>query len=229
MATSGTSDFTLDIIDICEEAYERAGMEMRGGYELKTARRSLDLMSLEWINRGVNLWTIEEGTLALTAGTATYGFPAGTIDFIEHHIRTNAGSTSNQSDSSLTRISPSTFANIPNKLTSGKPLQIYIQRTNSPQFTLWPVPDATQTYTLAFLRIKRIQDVGTKGTNNYDAPERWLPALTAGLAYYVSMKNVQTQERTPGLKQIYDEQFDFAAGEDRVKAGIRITPGGYNI
>jgi hypothetical protein len=124
MATSGTSDFTLDIIDICEEAYERAGMEMRGGYELKTARRSLDLMSLEWINRGVNLWTIEEGTLALTAGTATYGFPAGTIDFIEHHIRTNAGSTSNQSDSNLTRISPSTFASIPNKLTSGKPLQI---------------------------------------------------------------------------------------------------------
>ena len=104
-----------------------------------------------------------------------------------------------------------------------------MQRTNSPKFTLWPVPDSTETYTLAFLRIKRIEDVGTKGINNYDAPERWLPALTAGLAYYVSMKNAQTQERTPGLKQIYDEQFDFAAGEDRVKAGIRITPGGYNI
>ena len=132
MATSGTSDFTLDIIDVCEEAYERAGLEMRGGYDLKTARRSLDLMSLEWINRGLNLWTIEEGTQTLTAGTATYSFPAGTIDFLEHHIRTDAGNTDTQADTSLVRVSPSTFQNIPNKLTQGKPLQIYIQRTTSP-------------------------------------------------------------------------------------------------
>jgi len=229
MATSGTQNFTLDIIDICEEAYERAGVEMRGGYDLKTARRSLDLMSLEWINRGVNLWTIEEGTMALTAGTATYSFPAGTIDFIEHHIRTNSGSSSNQSDSNLSRISPSTFANIPNKLTQGKPLQIYIQRTNSPQFTLWPTPDSTETYTFYFLRIKRIEDVGASGTNNYDAPERWLPALTSGLAYYISMKKPEAFTRITTLKQIYDEHFNYAAGEDRVKAGIQITPGGYTI
>ena len=227
MATSGTSDFTLDIIDICEEAYERAGLEMRGGYDLKTAHRSLDLMSLEWINRGLNLWTIEEGTQTLTAGTATYSFPAGTIDFLEHHIRTDAGDTNTQADTSLVRVSPSTFQNIPNKLTQGKPLQIYIQRTTSPQYTLWPVHDDAQTYTVVFLRIKRIQDVGTAGSNTYDAPDRWLPALTSGLAYYVAMKRPESSDRLGLLKQVYEEQFALCAAEDRVKAGVQLIPGGY--
>lgn len=228
MATSGTSDFTLDIIDVCEEAYERAGLEMRGGYDLKTARRSLDLMSLEWINRGLNLWTIEEGTQALTAGTATYSFPAGTIDFLEHHIRTDAGDTNTQADTSLVRVSPSTFQNIPNKLTQGKPLQIYIQRTTSPQYTLWPVPDDTETYTIVFLRVKRIQDVGTAGSNTYDAPDRWLPALTSGLAYHVAMKRPESFDRVGLLKQVYEEQFALCAAEDRVKAGVQLIPGGYS-
>ena len=120
MATSGTSAFTLDISDICEEAYERAGVEMRGGYDLKTARRSLDLMSLEWINRGLNLWTIEEGSQTLTAGTASYSFPSGTIDFLDQMIRTDDADADNQTDTSITRISPSTYAAIPNKLTQAR-------------------------------------------------------------------------------------------------------------
>jgi len=229
MATSGTSDFTLDIVDICEEAYERAGLEMRGGYDLKTARRSLDLMSLEWINRGLNLWTIEEGTQAITPGTATYNFPSGTIDLLEHHIRTNAGDVNTQSDSSLVRVSPSTYQNIPNKLSQGKPLQIYIQRTTAPHYTLWPVPDDAETYTLVFLRIKRIQDVGTAGSNTYDAPDRWLPALTSGLAYYVAMKRPEAQGRVGLLKEVYEEQFSLCAAEDRVKAGVQLIPGGYGF
>ncbi len=229
MATSGTSDFTLDIVDICEEAYERAGLEMRGGYDLKTARRSLDLMSLEWINRGLNLWTIEEGTQAITPGTATYNFPSGTIDLLEHHIRTNAGDVNTQSDSSLVRVSPSTYQNIPNKLSQGKPLQIYIQRTTAPHYTLWPVPDDAETYTLVFLRIKRIQDVGTAGSNTYDAPDRWLPALTSGLAYYVAMKRPEAQGRVGLLKEVYEEQFALCAAEDRVKAGVQLIPGGYGF
>ena len=228
MATSGTTTFTLDILDICEEAYERAGLEMRGGYDLKTARRILDLMSLEWVNRGLNLWTIEEGSQTLTNGTATYSFPAGTIDFIDQLIRTDAGSVANQDDSSVVRISPSTYAAIPNKLTKGKPLQIYIQRTTSPQYTLWPVPDDADTYSLIYWRVRRIQDTGTAGSNNYDAPERWLPALTAGLAYYVSLKNPETQSRTQALKAIYDEQFGYAAAEDRIKASFQVVPGGYS-
>jgi hypothetical protein len=227
MATSGTSDFTLDIVDICEEAYERAGLEMRSGYDLKTARRSLDLMSIEWINRGLNLWTIEEGTQSITAGTATYDFPPATIDFLDQMIRTDVGETNNQADTSVTRISPMSYAQLPNKLQEGKPLQIYIQRTTSPQYTLWPVPDDAQTYTLVFWRIRRIQDAGTAGTNTYDAPDRWLPALTAGLAYYVSMKRPETAQRTQLLKAVYDEQFGWAADEDRIKASIQLVPGGY--
>ena len=227
MATSGTSTFTLDIVDICEEAFERAGVEMRSGYDLKTARRSLDLMSLEWVNRGLNLWTIEEGTQLLTADVATYSFPAGTIDFLEQMIRTNAGNVSTQADTSLTRISPPAYASIPNKLSTAKPLQIYFQRTTSPQYTLWPVPDNTETYTLVYWRIKRIEDVGTAGTNTYDAPNRWLPALTAGLAYYVAMKKPQAEGRVQGLKAVYEEQFAFAAAEDRVKASFQVIPGGY--
>jgi len=227
MATSGTSAFNLDIIEVCEEAYERAGLEMKSGYDLKTARRSLDLMSLEWINRGLNLWTIEEGTQTLTAGTATYSFPSGTIDFLDQMIRTDAGETNTQTDTSITRISPSTYASLPNKLQQAKPLQIYIQRTTSPQYTLWPVPDDVQTYTLVYWRVKRIEDAGTKGSNNYDAPERWLPALTAGLAYYISMKRPESAARTQGLKQVYEEQFNYCAEEDRVKTGFRVVPGGY--
>ena len=227
MATSGTSAFTLDIADVCEEAFERAGVEMRSGYDLKTARRSLDLMSLEWVNRGLNLWTIDEGTQTLTASTATYSFPSGTIDFIDQVIRTDAASVTNQTDTSLTRISPSSYSSIPNKLNTGKPLQIYFQRTTSPQYTLWPVPDDVETYTLVYWRVKRIQDTGTAGSNNYDAPERWLPALTAGLAYYVAMKKPESQNRVQGLKAVYDEQFEYAAAEDRVKASFQVVPGGY--
>ena len=227
MASSGTTTFTLDIADICEEAFERAGVEMRGGYDLKTARRSLDLMSLEWINRGLKLWTIEEGTQALTAGTATYSFPSGTIDFIDQVIRTDAADTDNQTDTSLTRISPPTYSSIPNKLTQGKPLQIYFQRTTSPQYTLWPVPDDAETYTLVYWRVRRVQDTGTAGSNNYDAPERWLPALTSGLAYYIAMKKPESQQRLPGLKAIYEEQFEYASAEDRVKATFQVIPGGY--
>ena len=227
MATSGTSTFTLDIADICEEAFERAGVEMRSGYDLKPARRSLDLMSLEWANRGLHLWTIEEGTQLLTANVATYSFPAGTIDFLDQMIRTDAGDTSKQADTSLIRISPPTYASIPNKLSTAKPLQIYIQRTTSPQYTLWPIPDDVQTYTLVYWRIKRIEDVGTAGTNTYDAPDRWWPALTAGLAYYVAMKKPAAEGRVQGLKAVYDEQFEFAAEEDRVKANFQVIPGGY--
>ena len=144
-------------------------------------------------------------------------------------IRTDAGDTSKQADTSLIRISPPTYASIPNKLSTAKPLQIYIQRTTSPQYTLWPIPDDVQTYTLVYWRIKRIEDVGTAGTNTYDAPDRWLPALTAGLAYYVAMKKPEAEGRVQGLKAVYDEQFAFAADEDRVKANFQVIPGGYGV
>ena len=150
MATSGTTAFDMDFTEIAEEAGERAGREMRAGYDLRTARRSMNLMTIEWQNRGINLWTIEEGTVTLTKGTSQYTLPADTIDLLEQVIRTNSGNTSTQSDLTLNRIGVSTFATIPNKLTEGRPIQVWIDRQrDAPVLNLWPVPDKNDTYIIA--------------------------------------------------------------------------------
>ena len=128
MATSTTNDFNLDIAEAAEEAFELAGLEMRTGYDLRTARRSIDLMMLEWANRGLNLWQVESGSTTLTAGTATYTLDADTIDLLEHHLRTDDGNSDSQSDTELTRVSFSTYAGIPNKLDQGRPNEILINR-----------------------------------------------------------------------------------------------------
>ena len=145
---------TPDLPDIFEEAYERAGLELNTGYDLRTARRSLNIMLLEWQNRGLNLFTIDEGTLALTAGTATYTMPVDTIDLIEHQLRTGTGT--NQVDSALERLSVSSYANQSNKNTQGRPSQVFVERlATETRVTLWPVPDSTTSYTLAYHRLKR--------------------------------------------------------------------------
>lgn len=160
MTTSGTTDFTLDFTEIAEEAFERAGREMRSGYDLRTARRSMNLMMIEWQNRGINLFTVEQGTIPLIAGTATYNLPADTIDLLEHVVRTGSGS--NQQDLSISRISVSTYATIPSKTATGRPIQVWIERLrDNPKVTLWPVPDTAQPYTLVYWRLRRIQDAGS--------------------------------------------------------------------
>jgi len=146
MATSGTAAFNPEIVEIVEEAYERCGLELRSGYDLKTARRSLDIMAAEWSNKGINLWTVESGTVSLTTGTATYTLPADTIDLLETVIRTGSGS--NQQDLSINRISVSTYATIPNKNNQGRPIQIYVDRQATPKVSVWPTPDSSATYTL---------------------------------------------------------------------------------
>jgi hypothetical protein len=128
--TSGSTAFNLDLTELVEEAFERAGSELRSGYDLRTARRSLNIMFADWANRGINLWTIEPGTIDLVQGQNTYPLPDDTIDLLEHLIRTNANSTANQADLTITRISVSTYATIPNKLTQARPIQIWIQRYN---------------------------------------------------------------------------------------------------
>jgi len=223
MATSGTSSFNLDLSEIVEEAFERCGSELRTGYDLKTARRSLNLMFADWANRGVNMWTFEQGTQTLTPGTATYNLPADTVDLLEHVIRTGAGNVSTQADLTITRISVSTYATIPNKLQQGRPIQIWIERLNTPQFTVWPVPDSSQTYQLVYWRLRRIQDAGN-GTNTMDMPFRFIPCMVAGLAYYLSMKVTGAEARMPVLKQQYDEAWALAAEEDREKAAVRFVP-----
>jgi hypothetical protein len=225
MAIATTNSFNLNIGEIVEEAYERAGLQARTGYDYRTARRSIDMMMLEWQNRGINLWTIESGTQTLTADTATYTLPDDTIDLMETHLRLDAGDSSSQSDYQLTRISPTQYSDIPNKLQVGQPTQIWIQRlTTTPQFTLWPVPDSTRTYTVAYYRIRQIYDSGTEGSNNMDVPKRFIPCLVSGLAYYVAMKRPEVTDRLPFLKQEYEEQWKLASEEDRIKANFRFVP-----
>ena len=130
MTTSGVSDFDLDLSELIEEAFERAGSELRTGYDMRTARRSMNILFADWANRGINMWTIEQGSFTLTQGLNTYALPLDTVDLLEHVIRTNANSTSNQADLTITRISISTYATLPNKLQQARPIQVLIQRNS---------------------------------------------------------------------------------------------------
>ncbi len=223
MTTSGTTAFNLDLTEIVEEAFERVGSEMRTGYDLRTARRSLNLMFADWANRGINMWTFEQGSIPLVAGQATYNLPADTVDLLEHVIRTGAGSAATQADLTITRISVSTYATIPNKLQQARPIQVWIERLNTPRITVWPVPDNSQPYTFVYWRLKRIQDAGN-GVNTMDMPFRFLPCMVAGLAYYLALKVPGGAERLGVLKQQYDEAWQLASDEDREKAAVRFVP-----
>jgi hypothetical protein len=300
MSTSGTSAFTLNLNEIVEEAFERAGGQLRSGYDLRTARRSLNLLFADWANRGINLWTVEQGSFTLTPGLMTYPLPVDTVDLLEHVIRTQANNSATQADLTITRISVSTYATIPNKLTQARPIQIYVNRQSGnagptgltlngginavvtsitlsstvglpasgyvkigsetifysyivgnvltncfrgqnnttaashltgvavslqqlPCVTLWPVPDDSQTYTLVYWRMRRIQDAST-GITDFDIPFRFITCLTAGLSYYLALKIPEGMGRLDILKSMYDEAWDLAAGEDREKAADRLVP-----
>jgi hypothetical protein len=223
MATSGVANFNLDLAEVVEEAFERAGGELRTGYDLRTARRSLNLMFADWANRGLNMFTYEQGTQVLTPGVATYVLPTDTVDLLEHVIRTGAGNVSTQADLTITRISVSTYATIPNKLQQARPIQIFIERLNTPQFTVWPIPDNTQTYTLVYYRLRRIENAGD-GVNTMDMPFRFLPCMVAGLAYHLALKIPGGSERLGVLKEQYDSAWALASEEDREKAAVRFVP-----
>ena len=300
MTTTGSTLFNMDFTEIAEEAWERAGREMRSGYDLKTARRSMNLMTIEWQNRGINMWTIEQGFITLTAGLATYALPTDTIDLLEHVIRTGANSSATQADLSITRISVSTYATIPNKLQQARPIQVFIQRLSGqvnptssylngaitatattitldtvvglagsgfirlesediyytyisgnvlggvfrgqnnttaaahvdgiavfvpqlPAITVWPTPDNSTTYQFVYYRLRRVQDAGA-GSETADMNFRFLPCVVAGLAYHIAMKVPELAPRMDMLKNIYNEQFELAAQEDREKATLRLVP-----
>lgn len=243
MTTSGLTEFNLDLNEIVEEAFERCGAELRTGYDLRTARRSMNLLFADWANRGINMWTMEQGTINLVQGTSTYVLPIDTVDLIEHVIRTGAGNPSTQADLTISRISVDTYATIPNKLSQGRPIQIWVNRqsgatyptatapgyanpttgVDAPQVTVWPTPDGSQPYQLVYWRLRRIQDSGT-GTKTFDVPFRMLNAMTCGLAYYLALKIPGADARLPVLKQQYDEAWDLASTEDREKAPQRFVP-----
>lgn len=230
MTTSGTASFNLDLNNLLEEAFERCGVEMRTGYDMRTARRSLNLLTIEWANRGINLWTIEEGSIPLFQDQSTYNLPVDTIDLLDFVVRTNTGTV--QSDLTITRLSASSYASIPNKLTRGRPIQVWVNRqsgaeeptgVNHPKVVLWPVPDRSSYYTFVYWRLRRIQDAGS-GVNTQDIPFRFLPCLVAGLAYYLAMKVPEAAGKIDLLKMQYEEQWNYAADEDREKASVHLIP-----
>ena len=300
MTTTGSTLFNMDFTEIAEEAWERAGREMRSGYDLRTARRSMNLMTIEWQNKGINMWTMEQGFINLTPGLATYALPTNTIDLLEHVIRTGSNTSSTQADLTITRISVSTYATIPNKLSQARPIQVWVQRLSGqvnptssllsgsitstadtitldtvvglagsgfiridtediyytyitgnvlggvfrgqnnttaashttgtaiyvpqlPAVTVWPTPDNSTPYQFVYWRLRRVQDAGA-GVETADMNFRFLPCLVAGLAYHIAIKTPDLMPRIQMLKQIYDETFEIAAGEDREKAPSRFVP-----
>ena len=300
MTTTGSTLFNMDFTEIAEEAWERAGREMRSGYDLRTARRSMNLMTIEWQNKGINMWTMEQGVINLTPGLSTYALPKDTIDLLEQVIRTGQNTSSTQADLTITRISVSTYATIPNKLQQARPIQVWIQRLSGqvnptssvlaaainstdttitlnsvvglagagfirldnediyytyisgntlggvfrgqnnttaashlistavyvpqlPAVTVWPTPDNSTPYQFVYWRLRRVQDAGA-GVETSDMNFRFLPCLVAGLAYHIAVKVPELMPRIQMLKQIYDETFETAAGEDREKAAVRFVP-----
>jgi hypothetical protein len=300
MTTTGSTLFNMDFTEIAEEAWERAGREMRSGYDLRTARRSMNLMTIEWQSKGINMWTMEQGIINLTPGLNTYALPTDTIDLLEHVIRTGSNTASTQADLTISRISVSTYATIPNKIQQARPIQVWIQRLSGqtnptssvlvgaisstdttitlntvvglagsgflridsedvyygyvsgnvlggvfrgqnnttavshtdgtavfvpqlPAVTLWPTPDNSTPYQFVYWRLRRVQDAGA-GVETSDMNFRFLPSLVAGLAYHIAVKTPDLMPRIQMLKQMYDETFEIAAGEDREKAPSRFVP-----
>ena len=217
MATSGTTDFNLSIDDLVEEAFERCGMQMTAGYQLNSARRSLNLLFLDWANRGLNLWTIEQATKALVQGDSVVDLPTDSVNVLTAVIRQTTNGQ--QQDISIERIGREEYLNVPNKLTQARPSQIYIERTSVPKAYLYPAAD--KAYTLVYYRIRRMDDAGTY-TNTSDVNFRFLPCLASGLAYMLSLK--YSPDRTAALQQMYEQDFTRAAQEDRDTASTRILP-----
>ena len=228
MATSGTYTFNLDIAEVIEEAYERCGLELRSGYDYKTARRSLDLLMLDWQNRGLSLWTVKEANLTLTPGTSAYPLNGNELDIVEAFMRTNAGDVTRQSDLTMQRISIAQYSHQTNKLFQGRPIQYWVERAPSGiTVKVWPVPDASQTWTLGYYYMERIEDSGSPASLNVDVPARFLPCLTAGVAYMIAIKKPQAEARIPFLKDNYEEHWTMASDSAREKASLYVVPGGY--
>jgi hypothetical protein len=241
MTTSGTTAFNLNLNELVEEAFERCGAELRTGYDLRTARRSLNLLTIEWANRGINLWTIEQGSIPMVQGQITYALPIDTIDLLDHVVRTQTGQ--GQTDINISRISIDTYSTIPNKNAQGRPIQVWINRQSGatypaggrpegtnpstgvdhPSINVWPAPEQSNYYTFVYWRLRRIQDAGN-GVTTQDIPFRFLPCMVAGLAFHLSKKIPGALDRSQMLKMEYEELWQQAADEDREKASLRIAP-----
>jgi len=226
MATSGTTAFDLQIDDIIEEAYERCGMRTNSGNDIRSARRSLNLLFAEWGNRGIHLWKVQLNEQALTSGTATYTVPTDVNDVLEAYISTTAAASDSSStnDIALTKIDRSAYAALPNKLATGQPSQYYVNRQTTPTISLYLAPDAVTYTTLKYYTINRLEDAGAF-TNTADVAYRFLPCMCAGLAYYLSQK--KAPDRIQVLKQLYEDELLRALNEDGSRTSVYISPQTY--
>jgi len=230
MAVSGSKDFELDVADYVEEAFERCGLELRTGYDLKTATRSLNLMLAEWSNRGLNQWTVAQKTIPMVADTTVYDVdsttPTATIDVLDVFIRETIGGTA--TDVPLSRMSRAEYSHVATKSTTGKPNQFYVNKLLSPTITVWPAPDKSSTYTVYVNALTRMDDADA-GANTMQVPFRFYPCLAAGLAYYIALK--KAPDRAQLLKAMYEEEFDRALSQDEERASFRVAPDlrSYNI
>jgi hypothetical protein len=214
MTTSGSRDFNLDVAEAIEEAYERIGLEMRTGYDAKTARRSMNLMFAEWANRGLNLWTVATGTTTVTQGTSQYTLAEDVVDLLDMVLRRSG------TDYEMSRISRGDYLDFPNKTDQGRPSQFYFDRQIAPQITLWQTPE-NSTDQLVYYYVQRIEDVDSL-TNTTAVPFRFYPCMVAGLAYYLAIK--RAPDRVQMMKSIYEEEFQRAANEDEDKVPLMLTP-----
>ena len=214
MATSGSRDFNIDVGEIIEEAYERCGLEVRTGYDARTARRSLNLMFADWANRGINMWTVAQGTITLTQGQATQTLTADVVDVLEIVLRRS------NTDFEVERISRGEYATLPNKTTQGRPSQFWFNRQIDPVINLWAVPE-NSTDQLIYYYVQRIEDADTL-VNTTDMPFRFYPCMVAGLAYYIAMK--RAPERIQLLKSVYEEEFQRASDEDEDRVPLKLQP-----
>lgn len=208
MATSSSTDFELDVADYIEEAFERCGLEVRTGYDLKTAKRSLNLMLAEWANRGLNQWTIEQRSFTVTSGTAATALGTDVIDILSVVVRRSG------TDFALDRLSRDEYLNIPTKTTTGRPTQFFLDRQITPNLKIWPTPE-NSTDVIFYDALTRIQDADTQ-VNTLEVPFRFYPCLAAGLAYYIALK--RAPQRLQILKAVYEEEFERAMTEDRDRA-----------
>tara|TARA_R100000935_G_C2831147_1_gene165158 strand:+ start:1376 stop:2044 length:669 start_codon:yes stop_codon:yes gene_type:complete len=214
MALSDSKDFELDVAEYIEEAFERCGLEVRTGYDLRTAKRSLNLMLAEWANRGLNQWTIKQRSLSLVQGDGEYPLGADIIDVLSVVLRRD------NTDYALGRVSRDTFITIPNKTTQSRPAQFFLDRQNTPNLKIWPVPE-NSTDVIFYDGLTRMDDADTQ-VNTMDMPFRFYPCLAAGLAYYISMK--RAPDRIQLLKAVYEEEFERAMTEDRDRSSFNVVP-----
>lgn len=214
MTVSGSTDFELDVADYVEEAYERCGLELKTGYDLATAKRSLNLMLADWANRGLNQWTIKQRTQALVASDGEYNLATDIIDVLGVVLRRSG------TDFAMERVSRDEFLAIPNKTTTGRPTQFFLDRQIGPNLKIWPLPE-NSTDVVIYDALTRIDDADT-AVNTMNVPFRFYPCLAAGLAYYLSIK--RAPERIQMLKSVYEEEINRAINEDRDRSSFTITP-----